>query len=372
VVRARHQAARGYLTASLRGIVASRLPPGAVGWRHVYPHFVQIARAMGPVGDAFAPDLVHVHDFAVLPAGARIVAHARTRGRRASLLYDAHEYVRGMTQLAPGRLRAAVQLEAEHIRLADHILTVSPVTAELLEAEHGLARRPDVLLNAPLLAARETIPGVRATLGLEAQTPLLVYPGVVKPERGLAAVIEALPALAGVHLALITPTGRQHLEDLRARAEALGCGDRLHVLPYVPTQLISSFIADASVGIHPILSFGNANATLPNKLFEYLHARLPVVVSDIRASREVAAGLGIGEVFRPGDAADFARAVRTVLDDCATYLRALDEPGLAERYSWEAQGAILVDVYRPMLEGLGPIEAPSGERIAAILDGVSR
>jgi glycosyltransferase involved in cell wall biosynthesis len=374
IVEARRRAAHGYLPASLRGAVASRLPPGVLRWRQVFPHFVQMARAMGPVGDAFGPDLVHAHDFAVLEAGAGIVARARARGRRAALVYDAHEYVRGFHTFSPARLRAAVALEAEHIRIADRVLSVSPVTAGLLEAEHGLSQHPEVLMNAPLLAARDhrATSGVRASLGLAAGTPLLVYPGVVKPERGLEAVVAALPALPGVHLALVThPLGR-HLAELRERAGALGCADRLHVVPYVPTHQVSSFIADATIGIHPILAYGNAGATLPNKLFEYIHAGLPVVVSDNRASRDMTERLGIGEVFAPGDATDFARAVRAVLDDLPAYHRALAEPGLAECYSWEAQAHVLVHVYGPLLEGLGTLETPTGDAIAAVLDDISR
>jgi len=373
IVEARRRAAHGYLSSSLRGAVAERLPAGMLGWRWIYPHFVQMARAMGPTGDAFAPDLVHAHDFAVLEAAAGIVSRGRASGRRVAFVYDAHEYVRGYTQFSRSRLRAAVDLETEHIAAADRVLSVSPWTARRLEHDHRLAVRPDVLLNAPVLAARALValPGVRATLCLAPETPLLVYPGVVKPMRGLKVAVEALPALPGVHLALITAARGRHIEDLRALARRLGCAERLHLVPYVPTHQVSSFIADASIGLEPLLAFGNADVTLPNKVFEYIHAGLPVVASDNRSTSTLVAELGIGEAFRIGDPADLARAVRLVLEDRSRYLRALAEPGLAECYSWEAQAHVLAHVYVRLLEGLGPIRVPAGEQIAAILRVVS-
>lgn len=367
---ARRRAGDGTLLPVLRGRAAERLPHRLYpGWTHVFPQFVQFRRAAAPLLDAFAADLVHAHDLPALEAGAHARSRGRAAGRATTLVYDAHEYSRGLDTFSVLRHRACIDAEAEHVGEADRIITVSPVTAGLLESDYGLGYRPEVVYNAPLTGdGGSARAGLRAALGLPAGVPLLVYTGVVKPTRGLEAAVEALPALPGAHLALVTDDRGPSLQRLRARAEELGVAQRLHVTPYVPAHQVSAFVADASLGISALVHYGNAEATLPNKLFDYLHAGLPVVVSDVRASRELTESLGFGEPFRAGDAADFARAARLVLEQPERYRAAA---GALERYSWEAQGERLLDVYASLLGPATPLERPSAGAVAAIVAGAS-
>jgi glycogen synthase len=369
VARARRRAGEGSLIALSRRALAERLPlPGAR--RHIDAYFVQMARSMAPVVAEFVPDVIHAHDFPALEAAGRAHAALRRRGGDVRLIYDAHEYVRGLTTFSATRHRAYMQLEARHIHAADRVVTVSPTTAELLEREYDLRRRPDVVLNAPLMSARRSSsPGVRAALGLPAATPLLVYAGIVKPARGLAAVVEALPLLEGVHLALVTADRGRHVDELQELARRAGCADRLHVVAYVPPDQVSDFLADATIGVNALLRYGNAQATLPNKLFEYMHAGLPTVASDNEATRAVVEGLGIGETFRAGDAADFARAARAVLADPARYRARLSDPHLLHRHAWESQAEVLVELYASLLPGSAGLAPPDPEHIARIARG---
>ena len=144
------------------------------------------------------------------------------------------------------------------------------------------------------------MPDLRALCGVGPDTPLLVYSGSAAPQRGLATVVEALPLLAGVHLALVV-SDPDAPHDPRADRRR----DRVHAVPYVPHDQVPRFLAAADAGLIPIHHWPNHEIALITKFFEYSHARLPIVVSDVRTMAETVRATGQGEVFRARDAADW-------------------------------------------------------------------
>ncbi|WP_189114225.1 glycosyltransferase family 4 protein [Pilimelia terevasa] len=334
-----------------------RLGDGA--WRRLEPGLASYARVFGPVVDALEPDLIHAHDFRMLGVGAGAARRRRARGRPVALVWDAHEYLPG---IRPRRddarwLPAHVGYEREFAADADAVVTVSDELAGLLQTAHRLPERPVVVLNAPLLARPadapdEPAPDLRRRCGnLAADTPLLVYSGVAAAQRGIASAVAALPHLPGAHLALVVgDVAAPYPGQVRALARRLGVADRVHLLPYVPYWQVVPLLAGADAGLIPIHHWPNHELALITKFFEYAHARLPVVVSDVRAMAAAVRATGQGEVFRAGDVDDLVRAVRAVLADPRRYRAAYDAPDSPlPRWTWPAQARRLDALYRRLV-----------------------
>ena len=81
----------------------------------------------------------------------------------------------------------------------------------------------------------------------------------------------------------------------------------------------------------PIHHWPNHEIALITKFFEYSHARLPLVVSDVRTMAATVRSTGQGEVFRAEDVDDFVRALSAVLADPEQL------PGRV-RQAWSAAG----------------------------------
>jgi glycosyltransferase involved in cell wall biosynthesis len=111
---------------------------------------------------------------------------------------------------------------------------------------------------------------------------------------------------------------------------------------------VVGLLSSATAGLIPLLHFGSHEMALTNKLFEYLHARIPVLVSDCRAQARFVQDAGVGEVFTAEDADSLARAATAVVTGRAAYVASITDDLLAE-YSWARQEEHLRDLYRDLL-----------------------
>ena len=308
----------------------------------------------GPAIDGLQPDVIHAHDVHVLGVAARAVARAEADGRSVRLVYDAHEYTPGLAHYPPRRVAAMSRLEARYIGAADAVITVSHEIADQMQRRYDLPVRPRVVHNTPPLGARDVPvrPGLRARLGLGPEQHVVVYSGNVGNRRGDLLLVQSLAHLRDdVHVLLVTNAGGSgYLSAHESAAAECGASDRFHVLPYVPTEQIVAFLSEATVGYHGLVP-GSANheMALPNKLFEYMHAGLPVVVSQARTMAAFVAEHGIGESFATGDPRDLATKIEKVIADRDRYgvLLRPGSPLLAE-YSWEREGQTLRAAYEQL------------------------
>ncbi|MEV8564717.1 glycosyltransferase family 4 protein [Streptomyces sp. NPDC051322] len=332
---------------------------GGRAWRKLDPYLLDLELAYGKVIDELKPDLIHANDFRMLGVGARATLRARAGKRDVKLVWDAHEYLPGIKPWnSHPRWHVAQCLhELEYSKYADAVTTVSATLADMLVERHGLKKTPDVILNAPdgevsREHADEPVPDLRELCGIGADVPLSVYSGAAATQRGLDIMVESLPRLPGVHVAFVVlrPTSA-YMNGLAERAEELGVADRVHILPYVPHYQVVPFLAAANVGVIPIHHWPNHEIALITKFFEYSHARLPFVVSDVKTMGDMVAKTGQGEVFKADDVEDYVRAVKAVLKEPKAYRAAYDVPGLLEQWTWKAQAEALDRVYRALVPG---------------------
>ena len=322
--------------------------PDAVEWRRDWPILLDWHETFGPVFEELEPDLVHANDAVMVGVAAEAVRRMRAAGRTVHWLYDAHEHVAAVDWGTEARSAVFRGYEAEYIHQADAVVTVSGELAAALQHEHGLAARPVVVRNAPIrhVDAAGT-PSVREAAGVTADAPLVVYSGYLEPRRGVATLVEALPLLPDVHVVLVTsadPEAGGTLGEVIEVARAQGVADRVHLAPYVAPYQVPAYLASADIGIFPGLRHASQEDSLPTKLPEYLHAQLPLVVSDLRTMAEFVRRTGVGEVFTAGDPRSLAEAVQKALAG-QQEARAHITDELLDELSWETQARVLTDLY---------------------------
>jgi len=309
-------------------------------WRRSLPAARYYQRSFTAALEQLQPDVVHVHDIHPLEAAVRVV-------------YDAHEYVPGLA-VGGARTQRAVDgwaaLESEFIRRADRVITVAPGIAAVLRDTYGLTELPHVVYNAPVAGDITSPKSLRAEAGVGADVPLAVYSGALSAARGVETAVAALAHVPAVHLVVVTvPFPHPFAAHLRTVAEQVGAGERLHLAPPVPSVAVPAYLSEADVAVSPILPISSSyDMALPNKLFEFVHAGLPIVVSDCKAMAAFVAEHGLGRSFHAGDAVDLARAIEAVLADSARP----DTSALRREFSWQTQEARLIAAYDGLTTGL--------------------
>lgn len=335
-----------------------------VDWRRVVPEAYDYENIFADVIDELAPDVLHAHDMHLIGVAARAAGRAALRGRKLEVVYDAHEYVKGLSRYGgrtPRFIAAWAQHERENIGAADRVITVSPAIARALKADHRLRREPTVIMNTPSqFDDSAEIIDLRARTGLAAEVPLIVYSGGITHARGVETAIQALLDLPGVHLAVVcVPSiGIKPVQDLRDLASSLQVEDRVHYLNPVGPGDVVPFLRTADVGLIPILRYPSHEMALPNKVFEYLFAGLPVVTSNMQSLTEFVNETGVGEVFEVENPTDLAAKVTRVLENPAPYRERAADPQLQREMSWEGQAGHLRELYGDLVGHDLPATAP--------------
>lgn len=297
---------------------------------------------------AIRPDVIHAHDAAMLLPG---LLAARRSGAR--LIYDSHELATGVPYRGGAWPSVVAAVERFGAPRADAVITVSDGIATRLRERYALRATPTVIRNVPDLpppgAAQggPPVPDLRHELGVNG-SPLILHQGAVAAGRGCKTLVRAVSLLPDAHLLFLGGEG-PYVEHIRMTAWEAGVGDRTHLLEPVPPEALLAHTAQADIGVSLLEdSCENHRLALPNKLFEYLAAGLPVIVSDLPEAASLVRARGIGWCTDPADPGSVATTLRTALaqrDDAGLRTR-LEQA--ATELSWENEKQGLLAVYETL------------------------
>ncbi|GAA1119073.1 glycosyltransferase family 4 protein [Citricoccus alkalitolerans] len=343
------------------------------GWRTLWPQTLDYEEGFLEALHRLKPDIIHAHDRHPMAGAAAYSARQRAAGTPVPWVYDAHEWVPGTIIGGPPKAKTAwVALEAELIRTADAVITVTDHVAGELHARHRLDARPRTVINAPRRTRQPLPPDQRRPLreecGVDPETPLLVYVGMLAEHRGVFTIVDALTEMPGVHVAFVgsqNATVRQQLHD---RAMTHGVRERLHLLDYVPSHSVTWYIESATCGVSALMPYPAHELAMPTKLREYAQAGLPVVASDLDTQSAFVTDHGVGTLFTAGDATSLAAAFHRLLDDHESYRRAVRDPDFLASQTWEGNETALAATWH----SLCPVQPPPADpRSAAPVDAAA-
>lgn len=290
---------------------------------------------------ATAPDAVHAHDAAMLAPGW---VAARLSGAR--LVYDTHELATGVPYRSRGWAALVDLVERLLVRRCAAVITVSDGIADALRRRYRLRRRPLVLRNVCDLPAPEaSVPDLRERLGLADGAPLILHQGAPAPARGCETLVRAVPLLERGDVVFLGDAMAGYADRLRDLARSLGVAGRVHFLPTVAGEELLAHTAQADVGVTLLEdTCENHRLALPNKVFEYLAAGVPVVASDLPELRALVLGRGVGWTTDPADPDALARTIREALAG-ADPERRVRVRHAADELSWLREREHLLGLY---------------------------
>lgn len=228
--------------------------------------------------------IVHCNDIEPLPLAclAKILKLGRI-----GIVYDAHELE--TEKLAARGLRKFLSRLLERVLMpfVDEIITVSDYIAAWYANKYGI-KAPTVVFNAPPLWNLRQADLFRSRFNLSSGTRIFLYLGGIQRGRAIEIMLDAFSGVEGVALVLMgyggsSPEGKRLETLVREKND-----DEENLFFHEPVNQaeLADFVASADVGLCLIedkcLSY---RYCLPNKLFEYGMAGLPIIVSDLPEMR---------------------------------------------------------------------------------------
>jgi len=306
---------------------------------HLYPLITRLSAQDHAIRAALGDrdwDLVIAHD-------VQTATVAETLRSRRGVLVDLHEYFpRQNEHSLAWRVLIAPYFRwilRGPVHRAAATTTVSSGIVEEYRREHDLD--PTLIINASPYQERQAAP-VHAPLRL-------VHSGVAAPHRHVEILIDAVKASeADVTLDLyLVGADSDYGRGLRERASA---DARIRVHEPVPYDELIATLADHDLGLHvlPPINFNHLHA-LPNKLFDYVQARLGVVIGPSPEMARIVREAGVGVVADDFTADSLHAAIDALTPEAVAEYKAASERS-ARDLSSERQTEILLNLVSRLLD----------------------
>lgn len=295
-------------------------------------------------------DVYHCHDLNTLKVGMTLKQKLGTY-----LVYDSHELYRHKNRLKPaGAFKKwyLARLERKGARMSDAIITVGYCISEWLAEEYKV-KEPYVIYNAPAPQShfeRDPEKDLRKALQIPAEDFLLVYSGAITFNRGLEQVLEAAAHVPDLQMVLMGYGSDAYKEKLQKIIDKGNAGDCIRFFGPVPHQDVSQYLSSADCGIAPIINIClSYYFCAPNKLFEFVHAGLPVLASNFPEMSRVVEEYDLGFTFDPEDPENIQEVIRKMMasPEKRAHFKG-NTQAAADNYNWAMEEAKLVELYQKL------------------------
>ncbi|MCR4964714.1 MAG: glycosyltransferase [Bacteroidales bacterium] len=268
-----------------------------------------------------------------------------SRMKKKRLVYDSHEYFCGELSVVskPSSFWVWSHIEKYCFPKLETVITVSQSIVDQYEKEYGI--RPYLVRNIPPQRKFE-VTETRASLGMPEDRFVLILQGnAINEGRGGEETIEAMPLLPEAHLFVVG--NGSSLPVMKKRVSELGISDRVTFVGRQNQQMLYNYtvLADAGIALDRDLS-ANLRFSLPNKIFEYIKAGTPLVVSNLTERRHIVEQHQVGVIAEDWSPEAIAATVRQLMDNPDFYQQCKEHCSTAaQELTWENEEKVLAEIY---------------------------
>jgi len=273
-----------------------------------------------------------------------------SRIKRNPVVYDSHEYYCGTPELVSRPFVQGIWRRIERWifpKLKD-IITVNDSIAALYEKEYG--KKLHVVRNIPRKQNFQ-VSETRKDLGLpEGKNILLLQGAGINIDRGVEELVEAMQYVNDNTMLVIVGSG-DVIDMLKKNVRELGLDEKIRFIPKVPFQKLKAYTVNADFGLTVDKDTNiNYRYSLPNKLFDYIHAGIPVIASRLTEIEKIITQYNIGTFIENHDPQHIAEVLNKTVED--EEKQATWKKNLAKAKNdlvWENEEITLQNIYEKYL-----------------------
>ena len=288
-------------------------------------------------------DIYEFHDPELLPYGLKLAK----KGKK--VIFDSHEDY--PTQIMekdwiPHFIRSVISktyraYETHVVKNLDAVLF--PCTKNGINIFDNRARETVIISNAVMLEEM-----VSSQESVEKEPNTICCTGSLTYQRGITHLIKAAHK-AGAKLIL---AGNYSSPEYQKELENMPEYECVEYLGYLNRQEIAKVYARSSIGMSTILNVGQYASldNFPTKVYEYMAAGLPVIVSDYPFMRRSVEEGGFGAAVDPADVDAIAKTIKSILSDPkkAAEMGENGKKAVAEKYNWGIEEQKLFALYHKL------------------------
>jgi glycosyltransferase involved in cell wall biosynthesis len=288
-------------------------------------------------------DIYHFHDYELIPAALLL----KMKGKK--VIYDSHEDFprQNLTRewLAPS-LRCPVSFLAEifenlSVRAFDAVIGATPHIAERFR---GLGCDTVVINNYPFLHAQPT-----PAMEQQQQLRAVCYAGAVSRQKGIVEIVAAI----GQTDVMLTVAGKIEGKGLFEQLQSMPGWKQVNYLGYIPKKEVDALLPKCLAGLSTFHPAPNYLESQPIKMYEYMAAGIPIIVSDFPYWRNIIEKHRCGLCVDPLNAKEIAEAIQWLADHPAEAreMGANGRLAVERDYNWQTEEKKLLALYERLLGG---------------------
>lgn len=256
------------------------------------------------------------------------------------LIFDSHEHFTQVPELKANPFARKVwkKIEKLCIKGCDAVFTVCNPIKDYFKSEYGVDCL--VVRNIPSKTAINT-----TRIASKDKENILVWQGAVNVERGLEELCEAMKY---IDAKLIIMGQGDIKSDLETMAKTLGIEDKVHFLGRLSFEKMMNETVKAKLAISiDKPTNGNYAISLPNKIFEYIDAAVPVLVSPLQEIEPIVRNFKTGVFINSYDPTELAKQINELLSN-DSLLDSLAENCriAAQEFCWENEEERIVETIK--------------------------
>lgn len=283
-------------------------------------------------------EIYHLHDPELLMIAKRL----KKLGKQ--VIYDAHEdvpiQILGKPYI-PKWLRKPIariyrSFEANICKQIDATVVASPSMLPRFESYN----RAVGLFNFPQWRRAESV-------DWNSRERAICYVGTLTENRGLYNILEAIKDLDLTFYV----AGNWHSKSFEQKCMAHPAWSKVEFLGYIDQVQLYALLSRVKIGLSMLHPLPNYKQAYTGKMFEYMAAGIPVLVSDFELWNQVVDQASCGQTCPPLDTVALSSCIQTMLDnDQQSDLQGKNGKQAArDHYNWSSQEKKLYELYHSLL-----------------------
>ena len=244
-----------------------------------------------------------------------------SRLKNVRLVYDSHEYFTEVPELVSRPFIRSIWLKIEQWifpHLSD-VMTVNDSIAGFYKAKYNVPVK--VVRNLPFSADLSKPIMNRKQWGIPEEARVFLFQGAgINIDRGAEESIEAISLVPGAVLVFIG--SGDVIQQLKNKVKSKGIEGKVFFIPKQPFNELIRFTRMADFGLTLDKSSNlNYKYSLPNKLFDYIQACLPVLATDLYEVKNIIEKYDVGLITSSCDPQILAGKMIDMMSDTARFAR---------------------------------------------------